>query len=511
MVGGAPGGRRGVVSGYLLGADVGTSALKAALVHPERGVVAVAERPYPLHRPHPGWAENDPEDWYAALAAAVPEVLARARVGAAQVDALCLVGQRDVAVLLDEAGRVLTPCIHWTDRRAPDETERLFAELGERLVAVSGVLPIPGLVLPNLAWTRRHRPEVWRAARHALQPKDFLAHRLTGDVATDTGSPTRSLLNDWRTWDWSPELCTAAGIELELLPPVRYRSWEVRGQLGAAAASALGLAPGTVLAAGGGDDQSATFGVGVVEPGELSIGAGSSTSWRLVDAEATADPAGLIGVAPHVVPDRVIGEMVAVGTGTSFRWFRDAFGAGATYEELIAEAATVEPGAGGLLAFPYPEGATLPEQDARVRAAFLGIDAAHRRPHFARAILEAIAYLYPALLALVEQRGHAVEAITLSDGEARSETWNRIKADVLGRPLTPALVAEAPAVGAAMLAGLATGAFADAPSAVAAVVVRGAAVEPSTERHERYRELRAAWEQARRHVFAVGASPPAPA
>ena len=203
--------------------------------------------------------------------------------------------------------------------------------------------------------------------------------------------------------------------------------------------------------------------------------------------------------------------MVAVGTGTSFRWFRDAFGAGATYEELIAEAATVEPGAGGLLAFPYLEGATLPEQDARVRAAFLGIDAAHRRPHFARAILEGIAYLYPALLALVEQRGHAVEAITLSDGEARSETWNRIKADVLGRPLTPALVAEAPAVGAAMLAGLATGAFADAPSAVAAVVVRGAAVEPSTERHERYRELRAAWEQARRHVFAVGASPPAPA
>ena len=138
-----------------------------------------------------------------------------------------------------------------------------------------------------------------------------------------------------------------------------------------------------------------------------------------------------------------------------------------------------------------------------MRAAFLGIDAAHRRPHFARAILEAIAYLYPPLLALVEERGHAVEAITLSDGEARSETWNRIKADVLGRPLTPALVAEAPAVGAAMLAGLATGAFADAPSAVAAVVERGAPVEPSPERHARYRELRAAWERARAHVFAV--------
>jgi sugar (pentulose or hexulose) kinase len=407
---------------------------------------------------------------------------------------------------VDDAGRVLTPCIHWTDRRAPDETERLFAEVGERLVAVSGVLPIPGLVLPNLAWTRRHRPDVWRAARHALQPKDYLAYRLTGDVGTDRGSPTRRLLNDWRTWDWSPELCAAAGIELELLPPVRYDSWQVRGELGAAAAAALGLAPGTAFVAGGGDDQSATFGVGVVEPGELSIGTGSSTSWRLVAAETAPDPTGLIGVAPHVVPGRVIGEMVAVGTGTSFRWFREAFGAGASYEELIAEAAGVEPGASGLLAFPYPEGASLPEQDARVRAAFLGIDAAHRRPHFARAILEAIAYLYPALLGLVEERGHAVGAITLSDGEARSATWNRIKADVLGRPLTPALVAEAPALGAAMLAGLATGAFADAPSAVAALVERGAPVEPSPERHARYVELRAGWERARRHVFASASS-----
>ena len=234
------------MSGYLLGADVGTSALKAALVHPEHGVVAVAERAYPMHRPHPRWAENDPEDWYAALVAAVPEVLARAGVAPDEVGALCLVGQRDIAVLLDGAGRVLTPCIHWTDRRDPEETARLYAELGERLVAVSGVLPIPGLVLPNLAWSRRHLPEAWRAARHALQPKDFLAYRLTGDVGTDIGSPTRSLLNDWRTWDWSPELCAAAGIPPELLPPVRYRPWEVRGELGAAAAAALGLAPGSI-------------------------------------------------------------------------------------------------------------------------------------------------------------------------------------------------------------------------------------------------------------------------
>jgi xylulokinase len=119
------------VSGYVVGADVGSSALKAALVHPDRGVVAVAEHTYPMHRPHRGWAENDPEDWYQALAAAVPEVLKTSRVSAAEVKSLCLVGQRDIAVLVDEHGEVLTRCIHWTDRRDPTETSRSMTGWGE--------------------------------------------------------------------------------------------------------------------------------------------------------------------------------------------------------------------------------------------------------------------------------------------------------------------------------------------------------------------------------------------
>ena len=136
--------------GYVVGADIGSSGLKAVLVHPDRGVVAVAEHGYPMHRPHPGWAENDPDDWYRALARAVPELLARADVPAAQVRALCLVGQRDVAVLLDEAGAVLGPCIHWTDRRDPAGTKALYDGLGRAaLIDRAGTLPIPGLVLPE--------------------------------------------------------------------------------------------------------------------------------------------------------------------------------------------------------------------------------------------------------------------------------------------------------------------------------------------------------------------------
>jgi xylulokinase len=493
-------------AGYVIGADVGTSALKAALVHPDRGVVAVAEHTYPMHRPRLGWAENDPEDWFRALARAVPEVLAAAGVSGADVRALCLVGQRDVAVLLDAAGTVLAPCIHWTDRRDPEETTELYDRLGrEWLIEQAGTLPIPGLVLPNLTWTRRHQPEIWRQVRHALSPKDFLAQRLTGDVGTDPTGPTRSVLNDWRHQTWSDAICAAAGIPREILPEVRYQPWEPRGEL-TERAREIGLVPGTVLVAGGGDDPAAALGSGVVDPGDVSIGTGSSMSWRIVGTEPRFDPTGVIGLMPHLVPRRYLHEMVATGTGTTLRWFRGVFGAGRGYPELIAEGAEVGAGSDGLLCFPYVEGASVPRQDDTARAVYYGIAGHHRGAHFVRATLEGIAYQYPALLEIVRERGHRIGPLTISDGEARSHLWNQIKADVLGETITPSLRVEAPAIGAAILAGLGTGLFAAVEDALAVVLELAPAVQPDPAVSSAYLSLRKEWESVRDTVFPALAS-----
>jgi xylulokinase len=245
------------VSGYLLGLDLGTSSVKAVLGTREHGVVAIAERSYPMHRPKPGWAEHHPEDWIRAVAAAIREVSAKAGRGPGSISAVCIVGQRDVAALVDRDGHSLCPCIHWTDRRDPAETEELFGRIGrERLFATSGTVPIPGLVLPNLVWARRHAPEIWGSVFAALQPKDYIAHRLTGEVATDRTSPTRSLLNDWRTEDWCEETCADAGVPRSILPEVRYDPWDIRATLDRRAEQ-IGLAAGTLLVAGGGDDPSA--------------------------------------------------------------------------------------------------------------------------------------------------------------------------------------------------------------------------------------------------------------
>ena len=489
------------MNGYVVGADIGSSGLKAVLVHPDRGVVAVAEHGYPTHRPRRGWAENDPDDWYRALARAVPELLGRADVPASQVTGLCVVGQRDVAVLLDETGAVLGPCIHWTDRRDPAGTRELYDRLGRAtLIDRSGTLPIPGLVLPNLAWTRTHRPDVWARVRWALQPKDFVAHRLTGEVGTDPTGPTRSVLNDWRRQDWSTRTCREAGISREILPDVRYQPWEPRGALGAAAHE-IGLLPGTVLVAGGGDDPAAALGSGVVDAGDVSLGTGSSMSWRVVDAGPRFDPTGLIGLMPHLVPGRHLHEMVATGTGTTLRWFRGVFGDGLTYEQLIAEAAEVPPGSEGLLCFPYVEGATVPLQDDDARAVYYGISGHHRRAHFTRATLEGIAYQYPGLLDVLHARGHRPGPMTISDGEARSHLWNQIKADVMDRTITPSLRVEAPSIGAAILAGLGTGLFGAVRDALAVVLELAPPVTPDPATAATYVELRGQWEAVRATVF----------
>jgi xylulokinase len=224
-------------------------------------------------------------------------------------------------------------------------------------------------------------------------------------------------------------------------------------------------------------------------------------SWRIVRREPRFDPTGVIGLMPHVIPDRYLHEMVVTGSGTTMRWFRSAFAGHCSYADLIGEAADVPRGSDGLLCFPFVEGATVPIQDDAARAAFFGINGHHRRPHFTRAVLEGIAYQYPALLTVVHDRGHEVTSMTISDGEARSRQWNQIKADVLGERLTPSLRVEAPALGAAILAGLGIGVFATVEEGLAVVLELAHPVHPDPDAHAEYTALRKHWESVRNKIY----------
>ena len=476
---------------------MGTSSTKTILVNMRGELLAAVRQEYPMYRPHPGWAENDPDDWVKAVEDSVKQAVEQAAVEPSRVKGLCIVAQRDPIVLLDADDRVLAPSISWTDRRDLHGVEQVYEDFGhQRLIETTGLIPVPGLTLPNIYWIRRHRSEAWQQTRRILATKDYVLYRLTGQIATDTSTPSRQMLYDLRKEAWSEWICQKAEIDVDLLPPIKYRPWEVWGELSPQAAERLGLEPGTVLAAGGGDDPSAAVGAGAIDVGDVVVGTGTAACFRVVTDRPTPDSSGQADLSPHLVPERYVYELVVTGTGTSLRWFNDTFGALGDeqrnpYERLLEEAGEVPAGADGLLFYPYLEGARAPHFNEDATGVFFGILTSHTRAHCVRAIVEAVAFQYPPLLEMLESYGGAApDEIILVDDEARSELWNQIKADVVGLPVRTPQVLYGAALGAAILAALAAGLFPDAAAAAEAMIIPGERYRPDPQKHAVYQKVR---------------------
>ncbi len=484
----------------LIGVDVGTSSVKALAVALDGTPLAEASVEHPMLRPRPGWAENNPEDWYRGVVSAVHQLLAGDRVDGAAVQGIALVSQRDPWVILDGDMKLLGPAISWTDRRTEEELAGLCDRLGRSwLIDRTGVLPIPGLGLPTLLWVQRHQPEVWRAARRLMAPKDYVLWRLANVIGTDISMPARSVMNDVRTDSWCPVICDANDVALELLPDICWRPWEQVAELPAQTAALLGLPAGIPIAAGGGDDPSATLGAGAFADGDLCAGTGTSSDWRLVKTECEPDSVLARGdLARHLVADSYIFGVCIESTGSSLRWFRDAFPDPSTngdYLPMLEQARGIAPGADGLVFLPFVDGCNrAPWFVEGATGSFLGIVSGHTRGHFVRAILEGIAYQYPPTIALIAPGDHSGRPITLVGGETRSELWNQLKADVLGVALRTTQVDEAATLGAAILAGQAAGLLADAADGVRQLVRFKRTYEPDLDRHATYAELRASHE-----------------
>lgn len=498
---------------WLLGVDIGTGSVKALAVTLDGRPLAAACVEHPMHHERPGWAENDPDDWLRGVIGAVRQLLATGGVDAAGAAGMCVVSQRDPWVLLDRAMRPLRASIAWTDQRSEPDLAEFVRRMGRPwLIDRTGVLPIAGLGLPTLLWIQRHEPETWSATRRLLSPKDYVLYRLTGLAGTDVSTPARSVMNDLRTDAWSAEICSAAGIALDLLPEVSWQPWQQVAELDADAARLLGLRPGVPVAAGGGDDPGATLGAGAVDAGDLCAGTGTSSDWRLVTGAAEPDTALARGdVARHVVAGRYLFEVCIESTGSSLHWFRDAFGGGASYAELVEEARGIAPGADGLTFLPFVDGAKrAPWYLDGAAGGFFGIASGHTRAHLARAILEGVAFEYPPTLELISPGRDRDRAITLVDGESHAEAWNQIKADVTGVPIRTTAIRESAALGAAILAGQGIGAFADAADGVQRLVRFDRVYQPDPARHAQYAELRGRYQsvldaarplfRARRHT-----------
>jgi xylulokinase len=449
----------------LVGLDVGTTGVKALALSPEGDVLARAEESYDLSTPHPGWAEQDPEDWWRAAERAL------AALGG-QPTAIGLSGQMHGLVVLDDRDRVLRPAILWNDQRTEAECIEIEERVGlARLIQLTGNRALTGFTAPKLLWLRRHEPTTYARVAHVLLPKDYVRLRLTGgEHAIDAADASGTLLFDVARRRWSQEMLEALELDPAWLPRA-LESPEVSGE----------TATGIPVAAGAGDQAAAALGVGVDRPGPVSVVLGTSgTVFAALPAYA-ADPQARVHAFCHAVPGGWHAMGVMLSAAGSLRWLRDALGSGSGYDELTAAAQEWPPATDGLTFLPYLTGERTPHADPHARAAFAGLTLRHDRGALVRAVLEGVAYGLRDSLELLRELGVDPRAGHVSGGGARSELWLRIIASVLGLPMQRAANDEGSAYGAALLGGVAAGVFRDVHEAVATCVRLLDPVEPDPE------------------------------
>lgn len=460
----------------IIGIDVGTSSTKGVSIDERGTVLAEAERHYPVSMPHPGWSEQDPEDWWRATEAVLAEL------GADRAQGIGLSGQMHGLVVLGSDDRPLRPAILWNDGRSQPQATRIEEVLGiERLVALSGNRALAGFTAPKLSWLADNEPDIHRRIRRVLLPKDYVRFRLTGELATDVSDASGTLLLDIANRQWSPELAEAFAVDTGWLPAV-HESPTVTGH----------TRDGVPVAAGAGDQAAGALGVGVVgdgSPGSLVLG----TSGVIFVARGvyTPDPQGRLHAFCHALPQTWHVMGVILSAAGALAWLADTLGASDDIAALLEAAAAWAPGVEGLTFAPYLSGERTPYPDSDVRGAFTGLSLRHDRGALARAVLEGVGYALRDGLDLIAAVGPRPAYARVSGGGARSDLWLKILAGILELPLERAVSEAGGAYGAAILGGAGGGVF-DDPAAAAQSGWRATArIDPDPDWVDRYAAHRA--------------------
>lgn len=463
----------------LAGLDVGTSSVKGLLVDAAGGtVVARAEAEHPLSTPRPGWAEQDPEDWWAGARIVLD------RLGdEGAIDGIGLTGQMHGLVALDASGAVLRPAMLWNDGRTAAECGEIEERIGlDALIAQTGNRALTGFTAPKLLWLKRHEPDVYARIDRIMLPKDYVRLRLCGEHATDVADASGTLLFDVAARGWSDAVVEALDVDPAWLPTA----------LESPALSGV-TAGGTPVAAGAGDQAAGALGVGVDRPGRagtVSVVLGTSGVVFAASEAFAADPVARVHAFCHAVPGAWHSMGVMLAAAGSLRWLRDAVAPGVDFPALVAAAERWQAGVEGLTFLPYLAGERTPHADPDARGAFTGLSLRHDRGALVRAVLEGVAFGLRDGLDLVAELSGTPSLGRVSGGGARSRLWLQILASVLELPLQRTAVDEGASFGAALLGGVAAGAFADVHEAVAACVLPGEIIEPVAEWVEPYRDAR---------------------
>ncbi len=462
----------------LVGIDVGTTATKGIAIDPDGTVLARAEAEYALSTPKPGWAEQDPEDWWHAT----ESVLQKLKQEAGEPKGIGLSGQMHGLVALDESNRVLRPAILWNDQRTQAECDEIEQTVGlDRLIELTGNRALTGFTAPKILWLRHHEPDTYARIKHIALPKDYVRLKLTGEHATDVSDASGTLLLDVAKRRWSDEVLTALNVDRDWLPEA-LESPALSGH----------TKTGVPVAAGAGDQAAGALGVGVDRPGPLSIALGTSGVVFAALKQFAADPQARVHAFCHAVPQAWHAMGVMLSAAGSLTWLHNVAAPDTSYDELLAMADAWPAGTENLIFLPYLAGERTPHADPDARGAFAGLSLRHDRGALTRAVLEGVAFGLRDSLDLIDELGEKKPELgRISGGGARSDLWAKITASVLELPLQRVAVDEGAAFGAAILGGVAAGVWPSVQHGVAATVrPKGERIEPDPEWVEIYKEQR---------------------
>jgi len=490
---------------YVIGVDLGTSAVKALLVGRDGSVRAEASREYPLYHEKSGWSEQEPEDWVNGTLDALRALVAESGVDPADIGGLSFSGQMHGLVLLDEAYRPVRRAILWNDTRTTEQCRRIERTLGDRLLAVTRNPALEGFTLPKILWVQEHEPEAWARSRLFLLPKDYVRFRLTGAVHMDLSDAAGTLMLDVAGRKWSEEVLGAFDIPASFCPPL-LEAGGFAGHLNEETARRTGLSPDTRVFAGGADNACGAIGAGVLAPGRTLCSIGTSGVILTYEADASADYRGKVHFFNHGQPGAFYAMGVTLAAGYSMSWFRRTFAPGESYDQLLAGVGDIPPGAGGLLFTPYLVGERTPHADSVIRGSFIGVDGSHTRAHFGRAVMEGITFSLNESLDIFRQAGKTVDTIVSIGGGAKNPVWLQMQADIFGARVQSLASEQGPGLGAAMLAAVGCGWYPDLASCAEVFVKPAKTYEPDPARTETYRRLFRIYQDVYRHTRELNAA-----
>lgn len=486
---------------YLAGVDAGTTGTTVMLVDLTGRLVGSAYREYPCTYPHPGWVEQDLELVWRKVCEASREVITTAGIDPGHIRSIGVSSQRGTFVCVDKAMTPLHLSIVWNDTRATAQTDRLSEKIGpERYQALTG-MPLSALwAAPKIMWLVEQCPHLVQDCHKIINGQEFLLNRLGVETLySDPSSLTLNGMLDIRRLKWSDEIIQAMGLPLDKFPPMTTPAHQ-EGVVSSRAAAMTGFAAGTPICRGGGDQQCAAIGAGVIREGmtEITVGTAAMMVAHIDQPRIESGTKAYIG--GHALPNKWDLEGGAFATGACLRWWRDVFGEAEkekahqlgldVFDILTQEAAKAPAGCRGHLFFPFMNGQVTPTYDNKARGGTIGLTLAHDRSCMIRSVLEGTAYeLRMVVEALQTVLGRPFDTLRLTGGGAKSELWSQIQADIYGKPVEILHNSECTTFGAAILGGVGAGVFSSIEEAVEQLVKTSFSREPDTGRHRLYEEL----------------------